>query len=246
MARAKPQPREDRVAARMARFAGARLSADELDDATGDLENDLGVDGPAPIHDATGKVDMEKLLADLLRALGVEIPEGTDEKGFKAALYKAAMTAISEATGRGAKGANGSAGATGNPLIPGNNGGGDIEPMYMSLSTVAQLPDAAKQIALSLATQLARVNHDRREAARAHHRHQDAQLQEVRDARQTIVNRIFAANSSPAVRREVEQLLNFADRAGAAFSSSVDATPALTTLEQQVKAQLVKDALRSA
>ena len=174
----------DRLAARLAKMGGARLSAEEYGDGDDLLGDD---DSPAPIHDASGKVDMEKLLCDLLRALGVELPEGTDEKAFKQELYAAAMRAISERTGKGKRpGGTSSAGANGNPLIPGG-GVARCSPTYLafSLSHIERLADpTAKRIALESGNlECDRLNHDRREAARSAQRQQEAQLSEARSRR---------------------------------------------------------------
>ena len=82
----------DRLAARLAKLDGGCLSAEEYgagDDLLGD--DDSGNGQPAPIHDAKGRVDITRLLWDLLKALGVELPPNTNEAEFKQELYSAAM-----------------------------------------------------------------------------------------------------------------------------------------------------------
>ena len=226
----------DRLAARLAKMGGASLSAEEY----GAGDDLLGDDSPAPIHDASGKVDMERLLCDLLRALGIDLPTNTDKAEFKKELYAAAMRTISERTGKGKRpGGTSSAGASGNPLIPGASA--EVEPMYLALniSTIEGIADpTARQIALSLATELDRLHHDRREAARSAQRLSEAQLSEARSRRQTVINRILRL--APAVQRELEDMLNAPSMAFSVDDSGTTTDPAeatLATLERRVTEQ---------
>jgi hypothetical protein len=119
--------REDQIAANLARLGGVALSQDDLEAL--DMDDDTG-DTPKPPAD--GKMSMEKLLADLLAALGIHLPANTDEADFKRSLCAACMEKVKELTGGKGKGAS-SQQASGNPLIPGG-GGADTAPIYMSLA----------------------------------------------------------------------------------------------------------------
>jgi hypothetical protein len=105
---------EERIALRLARLGGIALSAEEFEDS---------LDEPDSIQDASGAVNMEKLLAQLLRALGIAIPD-VGEGEFKMALYEAAMSKIKDLTSRG----QGAGAGNANPLIQ-----QEQQPMFMSL-----------------------------------------------------------------------------------------------------------------
>jgi hypothetical protein len=254
MARAKPNrlSAEDRIALRMARLGGVALSAEEydqldddldLDDDGGDLNNPNGQQARLKRDGGGGGGDdTARWLRGLLRALGVEVAEQAGSE-----LIQLAAKKVAELRGGGGKP---KAAGNGNPLIPGS-GGGDIAPMYpmsLSLAAIERIADPdTKRIALSLASECDRLNHDRREAAKAHQRQQESRLSEARSKRQAIVNRILAEN--PMVRREVEDLLNAADASNGGMAFGVDAqgnvndqaTTALMALERRVKDQLAMD-----
>src|SRR4051794_35197114 len=103
--------REDRIAARLAKMAGARLSLEEYEagDDLGIGDDDLpGADAERkPITDSSGKINTEQLLSDLLRALGIHLPN-TGGADFKTSLYQAAMQKLRDLTGTagGRSGAN--------------------------------------------------------------------------------------------------------------------------------------------
>ena len=71
-----------------------------------DDSDDLDLDGLMnPTKDSGGDVKMEELLCDLLQALGVPMPDESNEHEFKRHLYEAAMSKIKELTGKGMAGA---------------------------------------------------------------------------------------------------------------------------------------------
>lgn len=135
--------RDDKIAAKLTRMMGIPLSAEEY--ARGD---DLGFDAtgglmpnpkkpPPPMVDEDGTVHMDRVLCQLLNALGIVVPceEDGDEAAFKHALMTACMAKIQELTGRGrAQGKGSSPAANTNPLIPGNEE--PIPAMYMSVEVV--------------------------------------------------------------------------------------------------------------
>lgn len=85
----------------------------------------------------TGAIDMTELLADLLGALGIDLPATSSDADFKRELVSAAMAKLKELTG--AAGASRSAGdeSPTNPLIAGRHTNDlqvEQQPMYMSLN----------------------------------------------------------------------------------------------------------------
>jgi len=54
-----------------------------------------------PLADSGGDIKMEELLCDLLQALGVPMPDESNEQEFKRHLYEAAMSKIKELTSKG-------------------------------------------------------------------------------------------------------------------------------------------------
>lgn len=64
--------------------------------------DDMDVGGlQDPLSDSNGDVKMEELLCDLLQALGVPMPDESNEGEFKRHLYEAAMSKIKELTSKG-------------------------------------------------------------------------------------------------------------------------------------------------
>lgn len=130
---------------------GVQFAADEkpqpaLDDAGDDapaVPEDAGL--PDPLADQNGDVRMEELLCDLLQALGVPMPDDSNEQEFKRHLYEAAMSKIKELAGKGAQAPPPAAPAPpGKPAAPGKPAGGnpliqqEQQPMYMGLNGEAR------------------------------------------------------------------------------------------------------------
>lgn len=84
---------------------------DGTSDAAGDPGADANANGipdamdPAaqmdPLADGSGDIAMEELLCDLLQALGVPMPDESNEQEFKRHLYEAVMSKIKELTSQG-------------------------------------------------------------------------------------------------------------------------------------------------
>jgi hypothetical protein len=112
-----------------------------------------------PLGDAHGDVKMEELLCDLLQALGVPMPDVSNEHQFRRHLYEAVMCKIKELTSKGMGNADQTPdqnkpstqqpnASQSNPLI------GQVQqeqqPMYMSLEDINKLPDPMKGVALAM------------------------------------------------------------------------------------------------
>lgn len=114
-----------------------------------------------PLADSGSDIAMEELLCDLLQALGVPMPDESNENEFKRHLYEAAMSKIKELTSKG-MGANDPSkmnqppdqnkppnqqpnASQPNPIIQ-----QEQQPMYMSLDDINKLPDPMKGVALAM------------------------------------------------------------------------------------------------
>jgi hypothetical protein len=149
MAQRKSLSAEERNSLRQAKLMGVALSAGELDDLYSDGGNDRpGTDQPGratdkPGADVTdkvvgrdGKLSMDRLLAALLGALGIDV-DTTTGGDFKQALCEAAMREINKLTGKGQAAGKAGNGANQlardqNPLIPSSDG--TIDPIMLTAS----------------------------------------------------------------------------------------------------------------
>jgi hypothetical protein len=133
----------------LVQLAGIRLSAEEAyqadrhDQAAQDQESgkDTAPKEPA-IQGRGGKVDMTRLLCDLLGALGITIEHTSDEAQFKQNIYSAALQALRERTGQGQQGQQPTPDkGTVNPLIKAvaPNHTEEHTPVYMGIEQVPQL-----------------------------------------------------------------------------------------------------------
>lgn len=152
-----------------------------------DPTNDSIVDLP-PLGDPQGDVKMEELLSDLLQALGVPMPDGSDEASFKRHLYEATMTKIKELTHKGMNPdpMNGMDqppnqppnGQPTNPIIQ------EQQPMYMSLEDINKIEDPVmKNIALSMYNENQRLRKEMENNAKVANSLRDAKLKEAREQR---------------------------------------------------------------
>ena len=207
---------------------GIKLAEDDAPPKKGDLpdddadkgddtfdDDDGGMDDLTnPLADAGGDVAMEELLCDLLQALGVPMPDESNEQEFKRHLYEAAMSKIKELTSKGmgdkpdefkpdqnkppAQQPNA---AQPNPLIQ-----QEQQPMYMSLEDINKITDPTmKNIALSMYNENVKIRAeaeaDRKKLASLN----DAKLKEE-DAKRR--QRVFMLGRvSPKVKADLEAML---------------------------------------
>jgi hypothetical protein len=140
-----------------------------FDDDSEDSEESGGLTpfgGGDKLGDRAGDLRMEEILADLLNALGIFMPENVGEHEFKRALYEASMGKIRELTSKAQMGDMSNPGMPGaqppnTPKPLGARAGGgqqtnpilqqEQQPMYMSLDDINKITDPTmKNIALSM------------------------------------------------------------------------------------------------
>ena len=199
---------------------GVRLSEDDEvpmkedlpdDDGGGDEEPEGDDDfSPMkdPLADAGGDVKMEELLCDLLQALGVPMPDESNENEFKRHLYEAAMSKIKELTSKGLTDkpndpppgtGTGPAGQQ-NPLIQ-----QEQQPMYMSLEEINKLPDPMKGLALSMYAENKKLRDEMEANAKVTASLRDAKLREAGDTRTSRVT--LLGRLSPKIKGELDAML---------------------------------------
>jgi hypothetical protein len=167
-----------------------------------------------PLSDSGSDVKMEELLCDLLQALGVPMPDMSNEHEFKRHLYEAVMSKIKELTSKG-MGQQGTppdqnqpptqqpnaSQAQSNPLIQ-----QEQQPMYMSLEDINKIADPTmKNIALAMYNENVKIRAeaeaDRKKLASLN----DAKLREEVAKRQ---QRVFLLGRvSPKVKADLEAMV---------------------------------------
>lgn len=168
-----------------------------------------------PLADIGGDIKMEEILCDLLRALGVPMPEDSNEHEFKRHLYEAAMCKITDLT---AKGDPNSPQNTANKQMPGQNqqppprGGHnpliqqEQQPMYMSLEDINKITDdTTRTIALSMYNENVKLRAEMESNKKVTDSLRDAKLKEASAARQTRV--ALLSRLSPRVKADLDALL---------------------------------------
>lgn len=183
------------------------------DDGGGTEDMDVTTDPPGgdgmsglmnPLGDANGDVAMEELLCDLLQALGVPMPDASNEAEFKRHLYEAVMSKIKELTSKGMGAAEDKMtpdqnkpttqqpnASQANPLIQ------EQQPMYMSLEQINALPEVVRGVALAMYQEnvkLRAVTDSLR----------DAKLKEAQVARAARVN--LLSRVSPRLKADLEAM----------------------------------------
>jgi hypothetical protein len=163
-----------------------------------------------PLADAGGDVKMEELLCDLLQALGVPMPDESNENEFKRHLYEAAMSKIKELTSKGLQqddpgaGQQPGAGQAGagqqNPLIQ-----QEQQPMYMSLEEINKLPDPMKGLALSMYEENKKLRTEMDANAKVTASLRDAKLKEAGDTRTSRVS--LLGRLSPKIKGELDAMI---------------------------------------
>jgi hypothetical protein len=165
-----------------------------------------------PLQDSNSDIRMEELLCDLLQALGVPMPDDSNETEFKRHLYEAAMSKIKELTskGMGAK----------DEFKPDQNEGPDQQPnasqpnplirqeqqpMYMSLEQINALPDPLKGVALAMYAENQKLRNDLNAQGKVSASLRDAKLKEAdanRRARVALLGRL-----SPRVKADLDTMM---------------------------------------
>ena len=196
----------------------------EADDMGGDLPEDIAAEDAAdndaepgdisdPLKDAGGDVAMEELLCDLLQALGVPMPDESNEAEFKRHLYEAAMSKIKELTSEGM-------GKQKDPMTDQNNPDKshtsqpgqpnpliqqEQQPMYMSLDEINKLPDPMKGVALAMYAENQKLRADLDAGKKITDSLRDAKLKEAavtRNQRVALLGRL-----SPKVKADLDAML---------------------------------------
>lgn len=205
---------------------GIRLAEDDFpppkddlpddDDGTGGDDDDP--DGLTdPLADMNGDIGMEELLCDLLQALGVPMPDESNEAEFKRHLYEAAMSKIKELTSQGMgkdkkddfkpdqnKPPNQQPNASQpNPLI--GNVQQEQQPMYMSLEEINKLPDPMKGVALAMYAENQKLRTEMESNAKVTASLRDAKLKEAGAARASRV--ALLSKLSPRVKADLDAML---------------------------------------
>jgi hypothetical protein len=163
--------------------------------------------------DAAGDVGMEELLCDLLAALGINLPQATNEVQFKRALYEAAMAKIHELAAKAQTPQQSPTQDPNNPKPPGAGAppGNPIiqqeqQPMYMSLEDINKITDTTmKTIALSMYNENVRLRAEMEGNAKVATSLHSAKLKEANAARATRVNML--GRISPKVKTDLDAML---------------------------------------
>ena len=188
---------------------GSYVDVTSDDDPSNDATIDL-----APFNDPAGDIGMEELLCDLLQALGVPMPDESNEAEFKRHLYEATMSKIKELTGKGmAKEENDQFkpdqnkppnqqpnAAQPNPLIQ-----QEQQPMFMSLEEINKLPDPMKGVALAMYAENQKLRTEMEAGKKITDSLRDAKLKEAATARTGRV--ALLGRLSPRVKTDLDTML---------------------------------------
>lgn len=167
-----------------------------------------------PLQDAGGDVKMEELLCDLLQALGVPMPDESNEQEFKRHLYEAAMSKIKELTSKGMAGDDPSKqppdqnqpttqqpnASQPNPLIQ-----QEQQPMFMSLEDINKLPDPMKGVALAMYAENQKIRAELDASNKISGGLRDARLKEASAARTARVG--LLAKISPSMKADLDAMV---------------------------------------
>ena len=149
-----------------------------------------------PLGDSPGDVMMEEILCDLLQALGVPMPNESNENEFKRHLYEAAMSKIKELTSKG-MGKEGhdapdqnkppsqqpnASKPMPNPLI--GQVQQEAQPMYMSVEEINQLPDPLRGVALAMFNENQKIRAEMEAAKKVSDGLREAELKKAMRARE--------------------------------------------------------------
>lgn len=172
--------------------------------------NDSTID-LAPFNDPAGDIEMEELLCDLLQALGVPMPDESNEAEFKRHLYEAVMSKIKELTSKG-MGKDEQApdqnqppnqqpnASQPNPLIQ-----QEQQPMFMSLEEIHKLPDPMKGVALAMYAENQKLRSEMESSKKVTDSLRDAKLKEAAAQRAGRIN--ILGRLSPRVKADLDAMM---------------------------------------
>ncbi len=190
-----------------------QFASDDDQDADGkpDAAEDLESTDPSQ-----SGIAMEELLCDLLQALGVPMPDESNEQEFKKHLYEAVMSKIKELTSEGMgkqKDKNLPDGpdqnkppsqqpnaSQPNPLIK-----QEPQPMYMSLEEINRLPDPMRGVALAMYQENVKLRNEMNADRKRLDSLNDAKLREENAKRNYRINLI--SRLSPRVKPDLDAML---------------------------------------
>lgn len=185
----------------------------------GDPSNDSTIDLP-PFNDPAGDIGMEELLCDLLQALGVPMPDASNEAEFKRHLYEAVMSKIKELTSKGMGGQQDQQNTKPDQNKPPNQNPHashpnknqpnpliqqEQQPMYMSLEEIHKLPDSIRGVALAMYNENAKLRTEMEASKKVTDSLRDAKLKEASVSRQSRV--ALLGRLSPRVKADLEAML---------------------------------------
>lgn len=198
--------------------------SEETDEFDGDLPDEEMEEGDEegglmnPLAGASGDVKMEEILCDLLQALGVPMPDDSNEHEFKRHLYEAAMCKIKDLA---AKGDPNSPQNTANKQMPGQTPNSqhsparnpqnpliqqEQQPMYMSLEDINKITDdTMRTIALSMYNENVKLRAEMEASKKTTDSLRDAKLKEAstaRDSRIALLSRL-----SPRVKVDLATMV---------------------------------------
>ena len=181
-----------------------------------DLEPFGGGSGDS-LGDQPGDITMERVLADLLSALGIFVPENVRESEFKRSLYEATMGKIRELTSQTQMNGPGSPMQQPNtpkPLGAGTGAGGtqpnpilqqEQQPMYMSLEDINKIADPTmKNIALSMHAENIKLRAQLESNEKVANSLRDKTLREATAARDTRI--MLLGKRSPSAKADLEAM----------------------------------------
>jgi hypothetical protein len=191
------------------------LPEDEAAESAADNDAAIGGIDPVadPLADANGDIGMEELLCDLLQALGVPMPDESNEAEFQRHLYEAAMSKIKELTSKG-MGDNKDSQMPDQNKPPGSNPHTsqpnpliqqEQQPMYMSLEDINKLPDPMKGVALAMYSENQKLRAEMEADKKVVNSLRDAKLKEAGAARTTRVG--LLGRLSPRVKSDLDAML---------------------------------------
>lgn len=191
-----------------------------------------------PLMDAKTDVKMEELLCDLLQALGVPMPDESNENEFKRHLYEAAMSKIKELTSKGMgkdeftpdqnKPTTQQPNASQpNPLI--GQVQQEAQPMYMSLEKINELPEPMRSVALSFHQETEKL---KAETEKANKRAEAMRQNELKKASEHRRQRCALLGAmSPAAKQRLDAMLARDSMALSMDDNGVISDPMAETLE---------------